>query len=117
MWIWLVFLVYILMSSIGLFLIKTGANGTSFALQNGLLSLQISPRLILGFLVYVLSFLLSIFVISRMKLSLFYPIGSGTILVISCLLGYFFLKEQIGVPQMIGIVLILGGVIAMNING
>ena len=114
--IWIVFAVYALLSATGLFLIKTGADNTSMAFSEGLLSMQLSPRLLTGLLLYLTSFLLSLYVMSRMKLSLFYPIGTGSILVLTCLFGFFFLKEQIGAWQVLGMALILAGVVAMNIK-
>ena len=114
--IWIIFVIYALMSASGLFLIKTGADSSSLAVADSLLNIQLSPRLIIGFIIYVCSFLLSVYIISRMKLSMFYPISTGTLLVLSSLLGYFFLKEHIGVPQLIGMGLILAGVIAMNMS-
>ena len=114
--IWLLFAIYVLLSASGLYLIKTGTESASFALENNFFSIQISLRLILGFIVYICSFLLSIYVISKMKLTIFYPTVTGVMLVLTCLLGYFFLKEHIGVPQLVGMTLILAGVILLNIN-
>jgi len=116
MLIWLVFAIYAIMSATGLFLIKTGADSTRFAIQNGLIDAQFSPRLLLGFVLYVASFLLSIYLMSRLKLSLFYPIATGAILIFTSLFGYFFLQEQVGIPQMLGMALILAGIIVLNIR-
>jgi multidrug transporter EmrE-like cation transporter len=104
------------MSASGLLLIKTGAEGTGASFTQGLFSLHLTVRLLCGLLLYVGSFLLSIYIMSRMKLSIFYPVGTGSILVLTSLFGYFFLKEQIGTLQLIGMLLILSGVIAMNIK-
>ena len=114
--VWIVFAVYALISATGLFLIKTGADNTSMALSEGLFKMQLSPRLLAGFVLYLTSFVLSVYVMSRMKLSLFYPMGTGSILVLTCLFGFFFLKEQIGAWQLLGMALILAGVVAMNIK-
>ena len=113
---WMIFILYALMSATGLFLIKTGADNTSLAIESGLLNFQLSPRLIIGFAVYVCSFLLSVYIIGRMKLSVFYPISTGTILILSSLLGFFFLKEHIGIQQLIGMGLILAGIITMYVE-
>jgi len=115
MQIWLIFIIYVFMSAGGLFLIKTGVEGTSFGIQNSMISISLTPRLLIGFILYVASFLTSVYILSRMKLSLFCPIATGTVLVLTCLLGYFFLKEQIGMMQLLGIALILAGVIILNL--
>jgi multidrug transporter EmrE-like cation transporter len=114
--IWIIFVVYATMSATGLFLIKTGAENTSIAIENSLLNFQLSPRLLLGFAVYVCSFLLSVYLVSRMKLSVFYPLGTGSILILTSLLGFFVLKEDIGIWQLIGMGLILAGIIVINIR-
>jgi multidrug transporter EmrE-like cation transporter len=116
MWIWVIFSIYTIVSATGLLLIKVGADNTRFAIQGGLLDVQVSPKLLLGFLLYASSFLLSIYVISKVQLFLFYPIATGTILIFTALFGYYFLDEQIGIPQIVGMVLILIGVVTMNIN-
>jgi len=114
--IWVVFALYTIVSATGLFLIKTGADNTSLAFQDGFFAMQLSTRLVVGILIYIASFIISIYIMSRIKLSLFYPMGTGIILVLTCLSGYFILKEHIGIWQIIGIILILTGVVAMNIN-
>ena len=111
----LLFILYVAMSASGLLLIKMGADGGSLTTLNGILNIQISFKLVLGLIIYVCSFILSIIVMSRMKLSVFYPIGAGSILVLTCLLGVFFLREQLGLSQIIGILLVLCGVIVINI--
>ena len=113
--IWLIFAIYVLMSATGLFLIKTGTETTSLVLENSIFNFQLSVRLIVGFIVYVVSFLLSVYVISKMKLTVFYPTATGVMLVLTSLLGYFFLKEQIGVSHLVGMGLIMAGVIVLNI--
>jgi multidrug transporter EmrE-like cation transporter len=104
------------MSATGLFMIKTGAENSNLTIADSLLNIQLSLRLIIGLIVYICSFLLSIYLISKMKLSLFYPITTGSMLVITSLLGFFILEEHIGIWQLIGMGLILAGVFAMNIR-
>jgi len=82
----------------------------------GIFNLHVSPKLLIGFVFYVCSFLLSVFIISRMKPSVFYPVGTGSLLLLTCLFSHFFLKERIGSTQLIGIVLILAGVIVINLK-
>ena len=114
--IWIVFAIYILMSATGLYMIKTGTTSAGAAIQNRVFSIQIPLRLFLGFTVYVCSFLLSVYIISKMDLSVFYPVGTGAILVITCLSGHFLLKERITSMQMLGIALILVGVTVINLE-
>ena len=114
--IWIIFVIYVAMSVTGLLLIKTGTTDTRFLFSDGLLGAQVSYKLLLGLVFYICSFILSIYIMSRMKLSLFYPIGAGAVLVASCVFSYFVLREQIGVMQLAGITLILLGIICINIR-
>ena len=114
--IWIVFVIYALLSVTGLLLIKVGTADTSMTIQEGLFNLQTSPKFVIGFIIYICSFLLSIYVIKQMKLSLFYPVATGTILLLTCILSFFILKESIGTFQVVGIVLILCGVVFINIK-
>ena len=116
MWIWILFCIYAFMSATGLLLIKIGTDEASFCFQNNILSLQVTPRLLFGFMLYLLSFLLSIYIMSRLKLSLFYPVATGSIIMLTCVYGFFFLNEKIGIPQILGIALILAGIISINVN-
>jgi multidrug transporter EmrE-like cation transporter len=116
MGIWVIFFFYVLLSATGLLLIKSGTASAGIAVMNGVFSLQLSFKFILGIIIYIISFLISIYLLSRMNLSLFYPIGTGCLLIFTCLFGSIFLKEHITTPQIFGIVLILAGAITMNIN-
>ena len=115
-WIWIVFSIYALASAIGLLFIKMGTSDSGIAFQNGLFNLQASPKFILGLVLYICSFLISLYVISQMKLSLFYPVGTGTILILTFVMSALILKEHIGIPQIIGAALIIGGIVFMNIK-
>jgi len=116
MTIWLVFAVYVIMSASGLLLIKMGSEGSNLAIENSIFNIQLSPKLLIGFIVYVCSFLMSVYLVGKMKITLFYPIATGSMLVLTSLFGFFFLKEHIGIPQLIGMGLILAGIITLNIN-
>ena len=115
-WIWIIFAIYALMSALGLLFIKIGSSDTSLAFQNGLFSMQVSPKLIWGLVLYICSFLLSLYIISSMRLTLFYPMATGTVLVLTCIAGIYFLKEHMGAPQIIGAALVLCGIVFMNIR-
>ena len=114
--IWIIFVIYVAMSATGLLLIKMGTENTSLVLRDGLLGAQLSYRLLLGLVFYICSFIMSIYIMSQMKLSLFYPLSAGTVLVASCVFSYFILREHISVIQMVGIALILLGIICINIR-
>lgn len=108
---------YILFSAAGLALMKMGiSRGFKLGLERGALHLQINIIALLGILLYVCSFLLSVLVMSKMNLTYFYPLSAGLIYILICLIGVLFLKETVSISQWIGMALILGGVIMMKIS-
>ena len=114
--IWIVFVIYALLSVTGLLLIKVGTSDTSVVIQDGLFNMQASPKFIIGLIIYICSFIISIYVIKHMKLSIFYPVATGTILLLTCILSVYFLKESVGTFQIIGMALILCGIVFINIR-
>lgn len=110
------FCLYIALSATGLLFIKQGTSGTAFSATGGLLRIDISLRLLLGILLYVISFVLSMVIMSQMNLSLMYPLGAGLINLIVCFFSIFVLKESLSVLQWAGVMLIALGVVLMNIK-
>ena len=113
----LILLIYAICSASGLSLLKLGVNsGFSLKLHAGMIQFEINWVLILGAIIYVISFLLSLFAMSKMNLSYFYPISAGLIYVVVCVLSIFLFKEKINTQQLIGMGFILIGFIVMNIQ-
>lgn len=107
--------IYVIMSSLGLTLIKIGtANDFSLKLDRVGVQFQINYVLVAGMCIYIISFLLSMMVMKKMNLSVFYPISAGLIYILICLLSIFVLKEKVSVNQMIGMGIILVGIVVMN---
>ena len=72
--------------------------------------------MIIGMVVYIVSFLLSLAVMKKMNLSVFYPISAGLIFILTCILSVVLLKEKVAVNQFIGMGIILIGIVVMNIK-
>ncbi len=79
-------------------------------------NLSLSWMLVLGAVLYVLSFLLSMIVMKGMNLSVFYPLSAGLIYVVVCVMSILVLKEKPSIFQMIGMTVILAGIIVMNLG-
>lgn len=108
-------IIYVIMSSLGLTLIKIGtANDFSLKLDRVGVQFQINYVLVAGMCIYIISFLLSMMVMKKMNLSVFYPISAGLIYILICLLSVFVLKEKVSVNQMVGMGIILVGIVVMN---
>ncbi len=111
------FCLYIALSSSGMLMIKMGTSGTAFSSAGGVLNVSLNVKLLIGIVLYVFSFILSMVLMSQMNLSVLYPLGAGLLNLIICLFSVFVLKEAITVPQWIGIALIAAGVVLMNFRG
>ena len=110
-------LVYVCMSAAGLTMIKIGTSRASTLLldQTGF-ELKLSWVLVIGLCTYVLSFLMSIVVMKRMNLTMFYPLSAGLIYVLVSLAGFMILKEGFTIQQLLGMAVILVGIVMMNIG-
>lgn len=109
--------IYVLCSALGLVLIKMGINkGFSLGIQEGIIQFRLGSLSIIGMCLYVVSFLMSLLIMSKMNITYFYPLSAGLIYVLVCVAGVLWLGETIQTSKLIGIGLILAGIIAMNIN-
>ena len=74
-------------------------------------------KAILGFCMYIVSFLIyTFYIIREFDLSYIYPIITGITQVLVILAGVFIFKEHISTPAIIGIILVFIGVICLNIK-
>ncbi len=113
---YLLFCCYLLLSSLGLLLIKLGGNGTSLSFEPQTFSMVMSYRLVIGLCCYICSFLLFTFIVQKRNLSLIYPLSAGIMNVISVLLGVVVLKEKITISGALGIALVIAGVVLMSLK-
>lgn len=110
-------LLYVFLSATGLTMIKIGSSkGSTLLLDSAGFDLKLSWILVLGLCIYVISFLMSIMVMKRMNLTIFYPVSAGLIYIIVSLAGFLILKEAFTIQQLIGMAIILAGIVVMNIG-
>lgn len=115
----IIFSVAILTTAASQLLFKKGmlASGNmNFSLSNifSLIKYVISnPFLLVGLFFYVISFLLWLFVLSKLKLSQAYPITSINFVLV-LIASYYFFGEKLSLFQYSGILLIIIGVFALS---
>lgn len=114
---YVLFCSYVLLSTLGLLLMKLGGSSTSLSFEVHTFSMVMSYRLIIGLLCYICSFLLFILILQRKDLSLIYPLSAGIVNVVSVVLGVVVLKEKISPFGLIGIVLVIAGVVLLSLRG
>lgn len=108
--------IYLILTTTGLILIKLGGNSGEIQIANSILNFSINLTSLLGLICYVCSFLLFTKVVAMYDLSYIFPIVTGIVQILAVIAAYFILKEQISVYTVIGIVLIIGGIVLMNIK-
>ena len=91
------FSLYVLVSSFGLFKLKA-ANGT------------FGVEFLVGLTSYGFGFLVWYYVLTRMPLSVAFPVAAGGLVVATQVVGYMFLDEGIQLMHVGGIALILLGI-------
>jgi drug/metabolite transporter (DMT)-like permease len=118
----LVNLLLILLNTImlvsGQFLWKTGLqnNESSFGSIRAFMQLMVSPYFLGGLILYGLATVLWLFILSRVSLSLAYPIQS--LAYIMAVFGaYWIFNEPLSMPKVVGCLLILAGVVFIGWRG
>ena len=93
--------------------LRTGA--LRFGTQELSISLLLEPFknifLFLGLILYGASFFLYFFILSKIQLSVVYPIAAGSVLAIVSVAAHFIFKEMLTGVQVVGIFAILIGII------
>lgn len=110
-------IIYLILTVGGLILVKSGAESTSMAIQNGTFNFSMQLKVMLGFLAYVGSFLIyTFYIIKKFDLSYIYPIITGITQVLVVVAGILLFKEKLNIWGIGGILLIIIGVVFLNIK-
>ena len=97
---------------LGLAIILEGT-GSTFLLKSEGFS-KLGPSLLV-FVFYIISFYLLSQVLKTLPLGIAYAIWSGVGSVLTALIGFFIFRQSLDLPAVIGIGMIIGGVIVMNV--
>jgi len=113
---YVLFAIYICLTTLGMIFIKMGSADNSVKLQGSLFSLTLNLKFLLGLFFYIISFLLFTVVLARFNLSVIYPMAGGIVMVLSVLAGALLLKETLTIQNIIGAAVIVIGVVIMNLK-
>ena len=108
--IYLLFVIYIICSSTGLVLFKLGTVGCGLSIFVFTLTL----KMIFGILCYGFSFLLWLYIVSKINLTIAMPLSVALVNTLVVIESCLFLKEKITIFQGIGIFIIILGVMIMT---
>lgn len=109
------FISYALFSGMGLIVMKLSITNFKFTYSN-VLHLLVNKLFIGGFILYFLGFLSWIFILSKFKLNIAFPIGMSLFFIVSSIGSYFILKENFSVNILIGTSVCLFGIIIIALK-
>jgi multidrug transporter EmrE-like cation transporter len=108
-----VLIVYAVTSSLGLALLKMAFNKCG---ADGLLTLMTEWRFWVGTLLYGSGFIIWLVLLKLNNLSTIFACAAGTLIVLSALLGHFYLDEALTIKMMLGMLLIMSGIYMLTVK-
>lgn len=110
----ILFILYVVLASSGLVLFKLGSGNANIQLNLFGFNLAFSWKMLLGILCYGCSFLLWLYIVSRMNLTFAMPLSVALVNTLVIVESCLFLKEKITFVQGIGIFIVILGVAIMT---
>lgn len=110
-------LAYILSTSLGLILLKLGTStGLPISIVENSFKFNLNIYSVIGILLYGLSFFLYIYLISKFDLGFIIPVTIALVYIIIFVASFIIFKEAFTALKIVGICLIFGGVILLNLH-
>ena len=106
--------VYVLFTTGGLVCLKLGGD-LNLSLKTGI-NFKIGYITLLGFILYIGSFLMWQKLLTTYDLSYIVPITTGIVQVVVLLVSYFIFKEAITLTNLTGIIFVIVGIILISIK-
>lgn len=106
-------IVYLICTTGGITFMKLGGDSLKLGLKDGF-SLSMGWKTFIGFLLYLISFLLWQRLIVKYDLSIMVPIVTGIVQILVLLIGHFVFKESLSMLSTFGAILIITGIILMS---
>lgn len=113
----LITLLFVLTTSSALIVLKLGMkNGAPVEYLDNKLHFNITPLAITGVFLYGLSFLMYVYLLSKNDLGYIIPLTTALVYVIIFTASYFIFHEVFTVAKIVGIALIIGGLVFLNLG-
>lgn len=109
-------LVYAIISAFGMVLLRIGSVQSNLSFVQGNLNMSISTVLMIGFVLYVITFFLWLVILQKFNLTYVSPVAYGIAFIMICIISYFLLGETISGIQYCGVVLVIIGVIIISFS-
>ena len=95
---------------------KMGVNSCTISLASGSFKCSMSLTSMVGFACYICSFLMFTQLVTMFDLSYLMPITTGVVQVATLIAAVKIFKEDITTQGVIGIILVIGGIVIMNLK-
>lgn len=109
-------LIYVILTILGLILMKLGQNTGTISVNQGEVLFSINYISLLGLISYILSFLLYTRIIVNFNLSFIVPVTAGIVQILTLGFGIILFNETISKLSIIGVTLVIVGIVIMNIK-
>lgn len=109
-------IVYLILTTAGLILMKKGGNSGNIALAGNEMSFNISLVSLMGFVCYICSFLLFTRIVIMFDLSYIIPICAAITQVLALIAAKIIFKEELSTTSLIGVIVIIIGIVLLNIK-
>ena len=108
---------YTIVSVSGITLVELGNQyPISIGIDHAQATFSIGWTTLCGMFLYVISFLVYMTLIAKNNLTYITPITTGLTYILTMIVSLVIFKEQCSLPQAVGIVLIISGVMLMNVK-
>ena len=108
---------YVLATSGALVLIKLGsAAGAPVSISNAKVMFNLNPIIFAGGVLYGISFLLYMYLISKNDLGYIIPLTTAFVYVAIFIASFLIFKESFSALKIIAIAMVIGGVILLNVK-
>lgn len=108
---------YVLTTSLALIVLKLGTNtGAPISLADSKLHFNVNIYTVAGIILYGISFLTYIYLISKFDLGYIIPVAAAFVYILIFVASYLIFKEVFTVTKILGITFIVVGLIIMNLK-
>ena len=108
---------YVIATSLALVVLKLGSkSGAPAQFTDGKLHVNITPYTIAGILLYGISFLIYMYLISKFDLGYIIPLTTALVYIIIFTASFFIFKESFTMIKIAGIGLIILGLVLLNVK-
>jgi drug/metabolite transporter (DMT)-like permease len=108
---------YVLATTAGLVVLKLGTRtGLPISYIDGRVHMNINAYTVIGLFMYALSFITYVYLISKYDLGFILPLALAFVYILIFIASAIIFKESFTATKIIGICMILGGLIFMNLS-